>query len=82
MQELRDLMKLLTSNMLVLVRFTRLVAIMNAHLTLQVHLMELPNPDPTTGRPEHGGRDRHAAISIRNLAPLKARLDANVYTPQ
>ncbi|BBH08247.1 Lactoylglutathione lyase / glyoxalase I family protein [Prunus dulcis] len=23
-----------------------------------IHLMELPNPDPLTGRPEHGGRDR------------------------
>lgn len=22
----------------------------------QIHLMELPNPDPTNGRPEHGGR--------------------------
>jgi hypothetical protein len=40
--------------------------------------MELPNPDPITGRPEHGGRDRHAAFSIHKLAPLKARLDAKV----
>lgn len=23
-----------------------------------IHLMELPNPDPLEGRPEHGGRDR------------------------
>ena len=22
----------------------------------QVHLMELPNMDPTSGRPQHGGR--------------------------
>lgn len=22
----------------------------------QIHLMELPNPDPEEGRPEHGGR--------------------------
>lgn len=22
----------------------------------QIHLMELPNPDPLHGRPEHGGR--------------------------
>lgn len=37
--------------------------------------MELPNPDPVSGRPEHGGRDRHVAFSIRDLAPLKGRLD-------
>ena len=24
----------------------------------QIHLMELPNPDPTSGRPEHGGRGK------------------------
>jgi glyoxylase I family protein len=27
-----------------------------------VHLMELPNPDPLEGRPEHGGRDRHFCV--------------------
>lgn len=27
-----------------------------------IHLMELPNPDPLTGRPEHGGRDRHFCV--------------------
>lgn len=40
-----------------------------------IHLMELPNPDPLTGRPEHGGRDRHACIAIRDVANLKAILD-------
>ena len=39
--------------------------------------MELPNPDPTEGRPAHGGRDRHAAVSIKSLAPLVAQLEAN-----
>ncbi|KAK3241333.1 hypothetical protein CYMTET_48891 [Cymbomonas tetramitiformis] len=29
-----------------------------------IHLMELPNPDPLTGRPEHGGRDRHMCIGV------------------
>ncbi|KAL9270345.1 Glyoxylase I 4-like protein [Drosera capensis] len=29
-----------------------------------IHLMELPNPDLLTGRPAHGGRDRHACILI------------------
>ena len=33
----------------------------------QVHIMELDNPDPTTGRPEHGGRDRHVAFSVTAL---------------
>lgn len=27
-----------------------------------IHLMELPNPDPADGRPEHGGRDRHLCL--------------------
>ena len=37
--------------------------------------MELPNPDPVDGRPEHGGRDRHVAFTIADLQPLKGRLD-------
>lgn len=37
--------------------------------------MELPNPDPVDGRPEHGGRDRHVAFAIQDLGPLKMRLD-------
>jgi glyoxylase I family protein len=41
----------------------------------QVHLMELDNPDPTTGRPEHGGRDRHVAFSVTALAPVKKTLE-------
>ncbi|KAL4283421.1 hypothetical protein GQ457_16G003510 [Hibiscus cannabinus] len=40
-----------------------------------IHLMELPNPDPLTGRPEHGGRDRHACISIRDVSKLQEILD-------
>jgi glyoxylase I family protein len=38
--------------------------------------MELPNPDPLDGRPEHGGRDRHLAFTVRSIEPLKERLDA------
>ncbi|MCX7088185.1 MAG: VOC family protein [Methylococcales bacterium] len=41
----------------------------------QIHLLELPNPDPTTGRPEHGGRDRHVALMVAQLEPIKDRLD-------
>lgn len=40
-----------------------------------IHLMELPNPDPLTGRAEHGGRDRHTCIAIRDVSKLKAILD-------
>ncbi|CAL9102049.1 unnamed protein product [Musa textilis] len=40
-----------------------------------IHLMELPNPDPLTGRPEHGGRDRHACMAIRDVSKLKAIFD-------
>jgi glyoxylase I family protein len=40
----------------------------------QIHLLELPNPDPVTGRPAHGGRDRHLALFIEDLTALKAQL--------
>ncbi|MCU0833329.1 MAG: VOC family protein [Chromatiaceae bacterium] len=42
----------------------------------QIHLLELPNPDPVEGRPAHGGRDRHLALSVDELDRLMARLDA------
>lgn len=41
-----------------------------------IHLINLPNPDPTSGRPEHGGRDRHVALGVSGWAELRARLDA------
>ena len=41
----------------------------------QLHLMGLPNPDATSVRPEHGGRDRHVALGVNNLDALKLRLD-------
>lgn len=42
----------------------------------QIHLLELPNPDPLEGRPNHGGRDRHLAFLIDNLEALTERLTA------
>jgi len=42
----------------------------------QIHLLELPNPDPVTSRPVHGGRDRHCALTLRDLDALRRRLDA------
>ena len=48
----------------------------------QVHLLELENPDPVTGRPKHGGRDRHVALNVLSLAAVKEALDKHgiVYT--
>ncbi len=40
----------------------------------QLHLLELPNPDPREGRPAHGGRDRHVAILVEALGPLEQSL--------
>lgn len=40
----------------------------------QIHLLELPNPDPREGRPTHGGRDRHVAFAIDDLQSLITRL--------
>jgi glyoxylase I family protein len=42
----------------------------------QIHLLELPNPDPLEGRPEHGGRDRHTAFLVADFEALKARLES------
>ena len=36
----------------------------------QIHLLQLPNPDPVEDRPQHGGRDRHVAFGIRDLTSL------------
>ncbi len=48
----------------------------------QIHLLELPNPDPVQGRPQHGGRDRHVALQVDDIDGLVARLEAAgvVYT--
>ena len=42
----------------------------------QIHLLEVPNPDPVTGRPEHGGRDRHTAFDVTSLDKLVTRLES------
>ncbi len=41
----------------------------------QLHLLELPNPDPVNERPAHGGRDRHTAVTVTNLDAFSARLE-------
>ncbi len=42
----------------------------------QIHLLELPSPDPTLGRPSHGGLDRHLALSVSDLGEAARRLAA------
>ena len=41
----------------------------------QIHLLEVPNPDPVDRRPEHGGRDRHLALQVSDLALVIQRLE-------
>jgi glyoxylase I family protein len=43
---------------------------------MQIHLLELPNPDPVRGRPAHGGRDRHLALLVDDIDWLAGRLEA------
>ena len=43
----------------------------------QIHLLELENPDPVKNRPEHGGRDRHLAMTVDDLAEIEQKLIAN-----
>jgi glyoxylase I family protein len=41
----------------------------------QIHLMLLPNPEAGLQRPAHGGRDRHVALAVPDIAKLVERLD-------
>lgn len=42
----------------------------------QIHLMELPSPELLHQRPEHGGRDRHIALSVESVEWITGRLNA------
>ncbi len=46
----------------------------------QIHLLELESVDPKTGRPEHGGRDRHVAFHVLNIELIKETLERNQIT--
>ena len=46
----------------------------------QIHLLELDNPDPVAGRPEHGGRDRHVAIAVYDLSEVQKTLEQAGHT--
>jgi glyoxylase I family protein len=41
----------------------------------QLHIILLPNMDPTSGRPDHGGRDRHVALTVDDFSAVKKSLD-------
>lgn len=51
----------------------------NINETQQIHLLQVDNFDPAE-RPEHGGRDRHAAFKVTDLDGLAVRLDNNAIT--
>jgi glyoxylase I family protein len=42
----------------------------------QIHLLQVPNPDPMDTRPTHGGRDRHLALSVPDLDRIIERLNS------
>lgn len=42
----------------------------------QIHLLEVPNPDPVEDRPEHGGRDRHLAMTVDDISKIEKRLES------
>ena len=41
----------------------------------QIHLLLLPDPEVGLQRPAHGGRDRHVALAVSDIAQLLVRLD-------
>ena len=41
----------------------------------QIHLLLLPDPEAGLQRPAHGGRDRHVALAVSDLAKLIERLE-------
>lgn len=44
-----------------------------------LHIMVLSNPDATTGRPAHAGRDRHIALRVQEIETAKQTLsDAGI----
>ena len=41
----------------------------------QIHLLLLPDPEAGLQRPAHGGRDRHVALAVSDIAKLIERLN-------
>lgn len=42
-----------------------------------LHIMQLPNPDQNSVRPEHGGRDYHFALRVTEIEGFVAILEAS-----
>lgn len=41
----------------------------------QLHLLQLPGAQPQANHQQHGGRDRHSAVRVTDLALLQSRLE-------
>lgn len=41
----------------------------------QIHLLSLPDPEAGLQRPAHGGRDRHVALAVSDMAGLVDRFE-------
>ncbi len=41
----------------------------------QIHLLRLPKTEQGSNRPEHAGRDRHLAIHVTQIEPIKMNLE-------
>ena len=41
----------------------------------QLHLMQLPDPDKNSERPDHGGRDHHVAFSVSSIDKIASSLN-------
>lgn len=41
----------------------------------QIHLMEIDNPDKSSQRPDHGGRDHHIAFAVNSIDDIAVSLD-------
>lgn len=41
----------------------------------QLHLMQLPDPDKNSERPEHGGRDHHIAFYVNSIQNIIESLE-------
>ena len=52
---------------------------LNVNQHQQIHLLLVDNPDPLQ-RPEHGGRDRHAAFKVIDLDVVIKHLELNKIT--
>ncbi len=69
-----DILGLLEDPQRPVMSFDGIWYVLNA--TQQIHLMLLPNPEVGLVRAVHGGRDRHVAYGVSDIAELRTRLIA------